>query len=59
MQHKIIPFETHKLPIEKVDSHALFVMEKLKHAGFVAYLVGGGVRDILLGRRPKDFDALS
>lgn len=56
MEQKVIPFETHQLPIEKVDSHALFVMEKLKHAGFVAYLVGGSVRDILLGRRPKDFD---
>lgn len=56
MKHEIIPFETHQLPLEKVDSHALYVMEKLAHAGFVAYLVGGSVRDILLGRRPKDFD---
>lgn len=31
-------------------------MEKLKAEGFVAYLVGGSVRDILLGHRPKDFD---
>ena len=31
-------------------------MEKLQAAGFTAYLVGGGVRDILLGRKPKDFD---
>jgi poly(A) polymerase len=31
-------------------------MDKLARAGFVAYLVGGSVRDILLGRRPKDFD---
>ena len=30
--------------------------EKLKEAGFVAYLVGGGVRDRLLKRTPKDFD---
>jgi len=56
MDYKVIPFETHQLPIEKIDSHALYVMEKLKHAGFIAYLVGGSVRDILLGRSPKDFD---
>lgn len=31
-------------------------MEKLRNAGYVAYLVGGSVRDLLLGRKPKDFD---
>ena len=39
-----------------VDPDALYVIHKLHRAGFVAYLVGGGVRDILLGREPKDFD---
>ncbi len=56
MEQKIIPFETHGLPLDKVDSHALYVMEKLKQEGFVAYLVGGSVRDLLLGHHPKDFD---
>ena len=56
MEQEVISFETHQLPIEKVDSHALYVMEKLKNAGFVAYLVGGSVRDLLLGYRPKDYD---
>jgi len=56
LEQKVIPFETHQLPIKKVDSHALYVMEKLKHAGFVAFLVGGSVRDLLLGIRPKDYD---
>lgn len=56
MEQKIIPFETHGLPLDKIDSHALYIMEKLKHEGFVAYLVGGSVRDLLLGHRPKDFD---
>lgn len=56
MEQKVIPFETHQLPIEKVDTHALYVMEKLKQAGFVAYLVGGSVRDLLLGKKPKDYD---
>lgn len=54
--HEIIQFETHQLAVEKVDSHALYVMDKLKNAGYVAYLVGGSVRDILLGKQPKDFD---
>jgi len=39
-----------------VDPDALKVLYRLKDAGFSAYLVGGGVRDLLLGRRPKDFD---
>jgi poly(A) polymerase len=39
-----------------VDHDALKVLYRLKEAGFTAYLVGGGVRDLLLGRRPKDFD---
>jgi len=56
VEQKIIPVEEHQLPIQKVDTHAIYVVEKLKNAGFVAYLVGGSVRDLLLGRRPKDFD---
>ncbi|MCK7475894.1 MAG: hypothetical protein MZV49_25760 [Rhodopseudomonas palustris] len=32
------------------------MLYRLKDAGFKAYIVGGGVRDLLLGRRPKDFD---
>lgn len=56
MEQNVIPFERHHLPIEKIDPHALYIMEKLRAAGFVAYLVGGSVRDLLLGRVPKDFD---
>src|SRR6185503_11616038 len=39
-----------------VDSDALKVMSRLQEMGHTAYLVGGSVRDLLLGRRPKDFD---
>lgn len=39
-----------------VDADAARVIRRLRENGFHAYLVGGGVRDILLGRRPKDFD---
>lgn len=39
-----------------IDRDALYVIHRLKEAGFIAYLVGGGVRDLLLNRTPKDFD---
>ena len=39
-----------------VDPDALTVLHRLQSRGFTAYLVGGGVRDLLLGRVPKDFD---
>ena len=45
-----------KISPRDVDPDALTVIHRLHHAGFTAYLVGGGVRDILLGRTPKDFD---
>jgi len=52
----VIPRSEHPLSRRDVDSDALKVLYRLKEAGFIAYLVGGGVRDLLLGRRPKDFD---
>lgn len=39
-----------------ISDHALKVLYRLNQAGHQAYLVGGGVRDLLLGREPKDFD---
>ncbi len=56
MSKKTYPFEEHRLDREKVDPDALYVMEKLRANGHVAYLVGGGVRDLLLNQKPKDFD---
>lgn len=56
VQQKIYPFEEHRLDINKVDPDALYVMEKLRAAGFTAYLVGGSVRDLLLQKKPKDYD---
>ncbi|MGE0790330.1 MAG: polynucleotide adenylyltransferase PcnB [Sandaracinaceae bacterium] len=41
---------------EDVDDDALKVIRRLRRHGYRAYLVGGGVRDLLLGVRPKDFD---
>jgi poly(A) polymerase len=40
----------------RIDPDADRVVRKLARGGYVAYLVGGCVRDILVGRRPKDFD---
>jgi poly(A) polymerase len=56
MQQKTYPIDEHLLPLNKVDSEALYVMEKLRQAGHTAYLVGGSVRDLLLQKKPKDFD---
>jgi poly(A) polymerase len=41
---------------EAIDPDALKVMQRLTRHGYKAYLVGGGVRDLLLGKDPKDFD---
>jgi poly(A) polymerase len=46
----------HGVAKEKIDPAALFVIETLKNAGYIAYVVGGSVRDLLLSNPPKDFD---
>ena len=56
MKAKIYPFEEHKIAPQHIDSHAYYIIKKLKSKGFEAYLVGGGVRDLLLKQVPKDFD---
>jgi poly(A) polymerase len=48
--------EVHGIDPTLVDERALNVVRTLKGAGFEAYVVGGAVRDLLLGLRPKDFD---
>lgn len=48
--------EEHKIPLDKIDSDAIGVIRRLKDAGFSAYIVGGAVRDLILGNNPKDFD---
>jgi poly(A) polymerase len=46
----------HPIDLERIDPDAVKVLRRLTRAGYTAYLVGGGVRDLLLDRRPKDFD---
>ena len=51
-----IPRSEHTLSRRHIDDDALKVIARLQQHDFETYLVGGGVRDLLLDRRPKDFD---
>ena len=53
---RIIPRSEHCISRQDISDSALKVLGRLHKAGFAAYLVGGGVRDLLLGLHPKDFD---
>jgi poly(A) polymerase len=52
----IVPRSEHAISRRDIDADALKVLYRLHEHNFVAYLVGGSVRDLLLKRRPKDFD---
>jgi len=52
----IIPRKEHRISRKQVSPNALRTLYRLNANGFIAYLVGGCVRDLLLGRTPKDFD---
>ena len=51
-----IPASVHRINPQLVDERAADVVRTLKQAGFDAYIVGGAVRDLLVGLTPKDFD---
>ena len=51
-----IAVEVHGIDPNLVDERALNVVTTLQQGGFEAYIVGGAVRDLLVGLRPKDFD---
>nr|MDQ2694605.1 polynucleotide adenylyltransferase PcnB [Pseudomonadota bacterium] len=55
-QPVVIPRAEHPISRANISPNALKVLYRLRGAGFRACLVGGGVRDLLLGREPKDFD---
>lgn len=46
----------HSIDPRKVDSEAIRIINGLHNAGYEAYIVGGAVRDLLIGKTPKDFD---
>jgi poly(A) polymerase len=52
----VVERAAHSLSRSQIDPDALKVLYRLHQNGYTAYLVGGSVRDLLLGRRPKDFD---
>jgi poly(A) polymerase len=56
LQPKIYTRTEHNISRKQISKHALKVLYRLKSEGYDAYLVGGCVRDLLLGREPKDFD---
>ena len=55
-QPVIIPRADHSISRANISSSALKVLYRLKDAGYQGFLVGGAVRDLLLGLQPKDFD---
>ena len=56
LELRIYPPDEHGIPAARIDYRALKVLNHLDENGYRACLVGGGVRDLLLGREPKDFD---
>src|SRR5918911_3983662 len=52
----IVPRSQHSISRREIDSDALKVLYRLHEHNYIAYLVGGSVRDLLLKRKPKDFD---
>ena len=48
--------DEHKIALEKIDIEAVKIIQRLNSQGFEAYIVGGAVRDLLIGHVPKDFD---
>jgi len=56
---RIYSQEDHCIDISCIDREALAIVNRLVSHGYSAYIVGGAVRDLLLGRRPKDFDIVT
>jgi poly(A) polymerase len=54
---RVVQRSDHPISRSHIEKNALKVLYRLHNAGYKAYLVGGGVRDLMLGRKPKDFDA--
>jgi len=51
--------EEHGINFEHVDGEAVSIVRRLKDSGYESYIVGGAVRDLILGKKPKDFDIVS
>jgi poly(A) polymerase len=53
---RTIPRDAHPISRKQISPNALRVLYRLREGGYQAYLVGGAVRDLLVGIQPKDFD---
>jgi poly(A) polymerase len=56
---RIIPRSEHSISRSNIDKGVLDILYTLSRSGYEAYLVGGGIRDMLLGLEPKDFDVVT
>ncbi len=56
LEPRILHRAEHPISRRDIDANVLKILYRLAGAGFEAYLVGGGVRDLMLSRKPKDFD---
>lgn len=55
-EHIVIPLAEHGIAVQQLCPHATEVVRRLQEEGYEAYIVGGSVRDLLLGKIPKDYD---
>jgi poly(A) polymerase len=51
--------DEHGIKFEAVDKDAVYIVDRLRSNGYETYIVGGAVRDLILGKSPKDFDIVS
>ncbi|WBF65380.1 MAG: polynucleotide adenylyltransferase PcnB [Candidatus Kinetoplastibacterium crithidii] len=56
MKPKIVKKNKHNINIDDISTNAIKVCETLQKAGFMSYIVGGAIRDLIIGLKPKDFD---
>ncbi|MDP2962758.1 MAG: polynucleotide adenylyltransferase PcnB, partial [Sulfurimicrobium sp.] len=56
IEPRIIPEKKHGVRHGQINSCAIKVTAELQRAGYAAFVVGGAVRDLLLGKTPKDYD---
>lgn len=56
VEPRVLARSEHPISRKEIDKNALKVLYRLHSSGYLAYLVGGSVRDLMMGRKPKDFD---
>lgn len=59
MTKKTVTAQKYNIDNNQISADALYVIEKLQENEYDGYIVGGGIRDLLLGKQPKDFDIVT